>query len=77
MSMLFRPRTIVLPVWLLVFGVFLLLAWPLTVTTLAILLLVGGLVPAMVLGVWRAPSPTIAEVLHDVEMSRTEASQAE
>lgn len=68
MSMLFS-RKAVIPVWLVVFGLFALFGSPMTFATGVLLLLVGGVATAIVLILWKKPSPTIAEVLHHVETS--------
>jgi hypothetical protein len=72
MSMLFSRKAFI-PVWLVVvFGLFELLGWPMTFATGVLLLIVGGVAPAIVLILWKKPSPTVDEVLHPVEASRTE-----
>lgn len=71
MSMLFRRKAFI-PVCLVVFGLFALFGSPMTFAT-GMLLLIGAIfVPALVLILWKRPSPTVAEVLHDAEASRTE-----
>jgi hypothetical protein len=55
-------RTAIIPVWLVVFG---LLAWfgpPMTFATGVLLLMVGVVPPAMMLTLWKEPTPTVAEV---------------
>lgn len=71
MSMLFS-RTVVIPVWLVAFGLFALLGPPMSVAASVLLLTLGLLGPAIVLMLWKQPSPTVAEVLHHAEASRTE-----
>lgn len=70
MSMLFS-RTAIIPVWLVVFGLFTLFGSPMTFGTGVLLLIVGVVAPAIVLILWKEPSPTVAEVLHHAEASRT------
>ena len=62
MLMLFR-RKAVIPVWLVVFGLFALFGSSMTFA----MLLLGTLVLTIVLMLWKAPPPTIAEVLRQVE----------
>jgi hypothetical protein len=70
MSILFN-RTAIIPVWIVVFGLLALFWSPLTTTT-GVLLLIGAVVaPAIMLVVWKERSPTVAEVLHDVETTRS------
>ena len=71
MSMLFS-RTAIIHVWLVVFGLFAWFGPPMTAATGMLLLIVGGAALAIMLVVWKEHSPTVAEVLHDVETSRTE-----
>jgi len=71
MSMLFS-RTAIIPVWLVVFVLFALLGSPMTFATGVLLLMVGVVPPAIMLTLWKEPSPTVAEVLHHVHASRTQ-----
>ena len=71
MSMIFS-RTTIVPVWLAIFGLFALFGWPVTFATGVLLVTVGVVPPAIMLTLWKKPAPTIAEVLHHVEASRTE-----
>jgi hypothetical protein len=71
MSMLFS-RTAFIPVGLVVFGLFALFGSPMTFATGVLVLIVGVAALAIVLSLWKKPSPTVAEVLHHVEASRTE-----
>ena len=71
MSMLFS-RTAIIPVWLVVFGLFAWFGPPMSVATGMLLLIMGGVALAIMLAVWKEHSPTVAEVLHHVETSRTE-----
>ena len=66
MLMLFR-RKAVIPVWLVVFGLFALFGWSMTFATGVFVLLLGTLALTMMLILWKAPPPTIAEVLRQVE----------
>jgi hypothetical protein len=71
MSMLFSRKAFI-PVCLIVFGLFALFGSPMTFATRVLLLIAGVVAPAIVLILWKKHSPTVAEVLHDVEASRTE-----
>jgi hypothetical protein len=64
MLMLFR-RKAVIPVWLVVFGLFALFGPSMTFATGVFVLLLGTL--TIMLMLWKAPPPTIAEVLRQVE----------
>ena len=67
MLMLFR-RKAVIPVWLVVFGLFALFgSSSMTLATGGFVLLLGTLALTMMLILWKAPPPTIAEVLRQVE----------
>jgi hypothetical protein len=57
-SMLFSRRAIV-PVWPLVFGLFVLLGSPMTLATRVVLLLAAGLALTIMLGLWQEPLPTV------------------
>lgn len=70
MSVLFTRKAII-PVWVIVFGLLAVLG-PGTVDTSVLLLIVGVVAPVIMLILWKEPSPTVAEVLHHVEASRTE-----
>ena len=63
----------VVPIWLFVFGVGAMFLLPMTMST-ALFLFVVGLVPPVILFLLssNSPSPTIAEVLRQAEVSRTE-----
>ena len=63
MLMLFR-RKAVIPVWLVVFALF---ASSMTFATGVFVLLLGTLALTMMLILWKAPPPTIAEVMRQVE----------
>lgn len=76
MSTLFNCKILV-PVWFgVVLGLFTLSGPPLTLASGSLLLFTAITPPAVMLGLWRAPSVTlaesIAEVLHPVDKSRTE-----
>jgi hypothetical protein len=58
-SMLFSRRAIV-PVWALVFGLFVLLGSPMTFATRVVLLLAAGLALTIMLALWKEPLPTVA-----------------
>jgi hypothetical protein len=66
MLMLFR-RKAVIPLWLVVFGLFAMFGSSMTFAAGAFVLLLGTLALTMMLILWKAPPPTIAEVLHQVE----------
>ena len=66
MLMLF-PRKAVIPVWLVVFGLFALFGPSISFATGVFVLLLGTLALTMMLILWKAPPPTIAEVLRQVE----------
>jgi hypothetical protein len=66
--MLFR-RKAVIPVWLVVFGLFALFGPSMTFAAGAFVLLLGTLALTIMLMLWKAPPPTIAEVLHEVDES--------
>lgn len=59
MSMLFN-RTAIIPVWLVVFGVFALFESPITFATGVVLLLVGGVALTITPVLWKELPPTIA-----------------
>ena len=71
MSILFS-RTAIVPVWLILLGLFALFGPPMTSATSTLLFIVGGVAPAIMLVLWKEHAPTVAEVLHQVETSRTE-----
>ena len=68
MSMLFS-RTALISVWLVVFAVFTLSVWPVPFDRAALLLIVGIAAPVIMLLLWKERSPTVAEVLHQVDAS--------
>jgi hypothetical protein len=70
MSMFFSRSTI-LPAWLVVFGALALLASPMTLATGTLLFFAGVVPPAIMFILWKEPPPTVAEVLHRVDTSRT------
>ena len=71
MSRLFS-RTAIIPVWLIVCGLSALFGPPMTFATGMFLLMVGIAPPVIMLVLWKEPPPTVAEVLHHVDGSRTE-----
>ncbi len=71
MSMLFRRKAII-PVWVVVFGLFALFAPPMTLAAGAFMLLGWGMALAIMLFLWKKPSPTVHQVLHHAKASRTE-----
>jgi len=68
MSKLFS-RNALIPVWLGAFALLAVFESPMSFATGLLLVIVGLVVPAVVLLLWKAPSPTIAEVLNRVERS--------
>lgn len=70
MSMLISRKPFI-PLWLVVFALFVLSGAPITFATGVLLLIGFGVAPAIGLVLWNRPSPTVAEVLHDVAASRT------
>lgn len=66
MLMLFR-RKAVIPMWSVVFGLFALSGSSMTFATGVFVLLLGTLALIIMLVLWKAPPPTIAEVLRQVE----------
>jgi hypothetical protein len=70
MLMRFR-RTAIIPVWFVVFGLFALFGSSMTFTTGVFVVLLGTLALTIMLILWKAPPSTIAEVLRDVDASRT------
>ena len=70
MLMLFR-RKAVIPVWLVVFGLFALFGPSMTFATGVFVVVLGTLALTIMLILWKAPPSTIAEVLRDVDASRT------
>jgi hypothetical protein len=71
LSMLFN-RSAIVPMWLAAFGVFAVFQLPVTFATALLLLVVGVVPPLVMLVLSSRPSPTVAEVLHHAEASRTE-----
>jgi hypothetical protein len=59
MSVLFS-RTAIIPVWILVFGVFVSFGSPVTFAPGVVLLLVGGVTLTIMLVLWQQPAPTFA-----------------
>ena len=73
MSMLSsRTATAIVPVWLIVFGLIGLLGYPMLSATTVLLLVAGLVVPAIMLGVWKKRSPTVAEVRYPAATSHAE-----
>ncbi len=70
MLMVFR-RKAAIPVWLVVFGLFALFGSSMTFATGVFVLLLGTLALTIMLMLWKAPPHTIAEMLRDVDASRT------
>ena len=66
MLMLVR-RTPVIPVWLVLFGLFALFGSSMTFATGVLVLLLGTLALTIMLILWKPPPHTIAEVLRQVE----------
>jgi hypothetical protein len=59
MSMIFG-RTAIIPVWLVVFGLFAVSGSPISSATGVVLLLVGGVALTIMLALWNEPRPTMA-----------------
>jgi hypothetical protein len=70
MLRLFR-RTAIIPVWFVVFALFALFGPSMTFTTSVLVAVLGTLALSIMLILWKAPPSTIAEVLRDVDASRT------
>jgi hypothetical protein len=62
MSMIFS-RTAIIPVWLVVFGLFAVSGPPITSATGVILLLVGGIALTIILVLWKELRPAIAMMM--------------
>jgi len=58
LSMLVRSRAVV-PVWPLVFGLFVLLGSPMTFAARVVLLFAVGLALTIMLALWKKPAPTV------------------
>jgi hypothetical protein len=56
-------------VWLATFGLVAVFVSPMTFATGALLVMVGLVVPAVTILLWKDPPPTVAEVLNRVEQS--------
>jgi hypothetical protein len=63
-------RTVIIPVWLVTFGLIALLWSPMSVAMGVLLLLVGLAGPAAMLILWKEPSPAFPRVGPPVEASR-------
>jgi len=70
MSKLFSRKALI-PSLLVAFGLLAFFASPITFATRVLLLLVGLVVPAVVIVLWKDQPPTVAEVLNRVERSST------
>ena len=68
MSTLYTRNTII-PVWLVAFGLFAGFGPLVTLGTSVLLVAVGVVVPVIILFVWQAPPPKVAEVLYRAEMT--------
>jgi hypothetical protein len=64
-------RTAVIPVWLIVFGLFA-LGSSMTLSASVLVAVLGTVALTIMLILLKAPPSTIAEVLHDVDASRTD-----
>jgi hypothetical protein len=71
MSNLFNRAPIILA-WLIIVGLVAVIAGPLTLATRVLLVIIGVVPSAIMFTLWKAPSPTIAEVLHRAEASPRE-----
>jgi hypothetical protein len=72
MSKFFKRKAFI-PIWVIVFGLFSFFG-PVNVATGTLLLTVGIVAAGIMLILWRDPTPTIGEVLHHVDQSRTRRS---
>jgi hypothetical protein len=70
MSKLLSHKAII-SIWLAAFGLFAVFESPMTFATGVLLLIIGLMVPAVVLLLWKDHPPTVAEVLNRVEASGT------
>jgi hypothetical protein len=71
MSM-YISRTWIIPVWVAVFGLLAAFGSPITASMGVLLLIAGIVIPSIMLILWQEPTPTVAQVLHWVEPSRTD-----
>ena len=65
-------RKVIVPGWLIVVALFALFASPMTFAAGTLLFVAGVVPPLIVLVLWKKHSPTVAEVLHHAEGTRTE-----
>jgi hypothetical protein len=63
-------RTTIIPIWLVMFGLIVLVGPPVTSSMGVTVLTLWSVALAIVFVLWRDPPPTVAEVLHQVETSR-------
>lgn len=74
MAMLLQRKAVV-PVWVLVLGLFGLFGPSMTFSTGTFVIFIWGLALTIMLVWWKAPTPSIAEVVRDVRVSHTERSR--
>lgn len=68
----FFNRSSIVPVWPVAFVLVAVFQLPMTLTTALLLFVVCVTPPLIMLVLSKVPSPTVAEVLHHTEASRTE-----
>lgn len=64
-------REATISVWVMALGLFVLLGSPMMLATAAFVLLMGVMALTIVVVLWKAPPPTIAEVLRHAGASRS------
>jgi ABC-type transport system involved in multi-copper enzyme maturation permease subunit len=65
-------KTLLVSAWLGVFGILAVIASPMSMATAAVLLIAGAIAPAIVLMLSREQPQTVAQIIRDAEVSRTE-----
>jgi len=75
MAMLFRRKAIV-PVWIVVLGLFALFGPPMTTSTSVLVLLFWGVALSIMLVLWKEPALSISEILRDAGASHREVARA-
>jgi hypothetical protein len=71
LSKLFSLKALI-SIWLAAFGLIAVFISPMTFATGVLLVMVGLVVPAVTILLWKDQPPTVAEVLHRVERSANE-----
>jgi ABC-type transport system involved in multi-copper enzyme maturation permease subunit len=72
MSLPITRKTLLVSAWLGVFGMLAVLASPMSTATAAVLLIAGAIAPAIVLMLSTEQPQTVAQIIRDAEVSRTE-----